>query len=633
MYMKKYWLIGIAFFGIGVTSCSFLECDPQDFGDETAYFKKADDLKMSVNSFYELFPKMNALYGGLYVNDNTSDNQIGTGADELFYPGTKKTVKQENSEWKFENLRGINFFINKTEEELKAGNIVGTEEFINHYLGEGYFFRAYDYYRLLTSYGDVPILTKMMENNQAELAAYSVRAPRNEVARFILKDLDTAIDLMMDKAPESGRLCKDAALLMKARVALYEATWEKYHAGTCFVPGNAKWPGASVYPDFQFKAGSAQKEIEFFLDEAIAAADAVALHRNLDKEYITMFNSLNIFGDNDEVILARYYAVNVISHSCSNYLGRTGGGTGLTRACVNSFLMKNGLPIYADGNGYQGDKTVYAEIQDRDVRIATSLKGGGFIHGESIKDTIHYVKPHLSQTGNESSTTGYEIKKFVSDVDGQDVSGKGTTATPIFRAAESYLIYLEAYYERHGQLGGNCDTYWRALRKRAGVDENYATTITATDLSQESDLATKWKGTYIDKTLYNIRRERRCEFIVEGMRLNDLKRWRALDNMVEYQVEGINLWTEMYKMYGTDDLKEGTVSQAGISNYIRPLQKNATNIAYNGYNFPKPHYLEPIPISEFLLTVDQTTNKTVLYQNPGWPADYDGTADYSYDCD
>ena len=52
MYMKKYWLIGIAFFGIGVTSCSFLECDPQDFGDETAYFKKADDLKMSVNSFY-----------------------------------------------------------------------------------------------------------------------------------------------------------------------------------------------------------------------------------------------------------------------------------------------------------------------------------------------------------------------------------------------------------------------------------------------------------------------------------------------------------------------------------------------------------------------------------------------------
>ena len=133
--------------------------------------------------------------------------------------------------------------------------------------------------------------------------------------------------------------------------------------------------------------------------------------------------------------------------------------------------------------------------------------------------------------------------------------------------------------------------------------------------------------------MYNIRRERRCEFIVEGMRLNDLKRWRALDNMVEYQVEGINLWTEMYKMYGTDDLKEGTVSQAGISNYIRPLQKNATNIAYNGYNFPKPHYLEPIPISEFLLTVDQTTNKTVLYQNPGWPADYDGTADYSYDCD
>mgnify|MGYP002224116724 FL=1 len=33
----------------------------------------------------------------------------------------------------------------------------------------------------------------------------------------------------------------------------------------------------------------------------------------------------------------------------------------------------------------------------------------------------------------------------------------------------------------------------------------------------------------IDKTLYNIRRERRCEFIAEGMRKDDLLRWRSLD--------------------------------------------------------------------------------------------------------
>ena len=63
--------------------------------------------------------------------------------------------------------------------------------------------------------------------------------------------------------------------------------------------------------------------------------------------------------------------------------------------------------------------------------------------------------------------------------------------------------------------------YWRALRKRAGVSENFQKTIDATDLSKENDLAV-WSGSQmIDKTLYNIRRERRCEFIAEGMRKDD----------------------------------------------------------------------------------------------------------------
>lgn len=56
-------------------------------------------------------------------------------------------------------------------------------------------------------------------------------------------------------------------------------------------------------------------------------------------------------------------------------------------------------------------------------------------------------------------------------------------------------------------------------------------TIDATDLSKENDLAV-WSGSQmIDKTLYNIRRERRCEFIAEGMRKDDLLRWRSLDKM------------------------------------------------------------------------------------------------------
>lgn len=637
--MKKFKYIFGAFLLAGsVASCNFLDREPMDFGDENAYYKTVDDLELAVNDFYQILPKMEYLWGGPYEDDNTSDNQCGNWPNNMFYPGDKKTVQQANSEWKFVNLRGINFFINKTKEQMDAGAITGTKEFIDHYWGEGFFFRAYEHFRLLRNYGDAPILEVMLPDDEATLAQASKRRPRNEVARFIIEDLKRAEELMMENAPAEGRLSKDAARLLRARVALYEATWEKYHANTAFVPGNPKWVGASMYPDYQFKAGDAQKEIEYFLDQAIEAADLVASHRALDDDYIAMFNRLTPFSSNDEVILARYYQMGILSHSASNYLGRTGGGTGFTRALVNTFLMKNGLPIYADGSNYGGDTYMLDEMKDRDERLVNSVKiAGSDIEtvqgpdGTLVNDTIYYYRPQLTLSGNEASPTGYELKKWVSNEPGQQEQGQGTSATPILRAAEAYLIYLEAYYERHGNLGGNCDRYWTELRRRAGVDTDYNKTIAATDLSKENDLAVCSKGIEVDKTLYNIRRERRCELLGEGMRLDDLKRWRALDKMKDYQVEGMNLWDEMYKMYDNGALN-GVVSPSGVSNYIRPLQKTSTSVAYNGYNFPKPHYLEPIPISEFLLTVDGSGNST-LYQNPGWPTKSDGIADYSYDCD
>ena len=446
-------------------------------------------------------------------------------------------------------------------------------------------------------------------------------------------------------------MTQDAAYALLSRVALYEASWERYHAGTCFVPGNAKWPGTKSWPDFSFEAGSAEAEVNYFLDEAIEAADHVAAKRNLDSDYQAMFNNYTTtFGDDDEVILARYYQKGVIAHSCSAFL-KNGGGCGATRALVNSFLMKNGLPIYATGSGYRGDATdTYTEFQDRDPRLTGSVRAAGryittTLDEEQKKyfnDTAFYNKPYIYNSGNEKSTTGYDICKWlVGDYSldhytARDYSSEQrtqyncTTAVPILRAAECYLNYLEAYYMRHGSLGGNCDRYWKALRQRAGVDEDYNKTIAATDLTKENDLAVYSKGQFVDATLYNIRRERRCEFIAEGMRLDDLKRWRALDMMQNYQPEGFRLWDTKNKDLYTNPTKElspDVVSQSGTSNYLRPLQISASSAAYGGYTFPKPHYLEPIPIGEFLLVTapdgvtETSVGKSVLYQNPGWPTE------------
>ncbi len=640
MKFAKYAILGLM--GAALVSCSddFLDRKPMDFGDESSYYNNENDLKVAANTFYEYLPKNNNLWGGLYTQDNTSDNQAGPSPSNLFYQGDKQTVKIEDSEWNFKKQRETNFFINTT--ERRYSSIIGNKTNIDHYLGEGYFFRAFDQFRLLRNFGDCPVLREMLPSDQDAITAKSARTPRNQVAREILADLQHAADLMMDWHPEAGRVNAKVAHALRARVALYEATWEKYHAGTCFVPGNDKWPGKAYWPDFAWPLGSAEAEINYFLDEAIKSAEIAAEGHPLAKDYQAMFNAASDvpFGSDSEVLLARYYETGVLTHSCTRYLGTTGGGCGVTRAAVNSFLMVSGKPWYAAGDEYKGDKLSYYEFQNRDTRLTGSVRAAGKIEGEvtdpetgETKPGIVYeFKPRITDSGNQKATTGYEVCKWVSDDPAQNIQSECTTSVPLFRSAEAMLNYIEAYYLRHNNLGGTCDTYWRELRRRAGVDDDYNATIAATDLSKENDLAVWSKGVEVDKTLYNIRRERRCELIAEGLRLDDLKRWRSLDKMVDYHVEGLNLWDELYKLYEDGKgPKADVVSQAPVSKYIRPYQINATSKAYAGYNFPKPHYLEPIPISEFLLTGG--FDKSPIYQNPGWPTRNDGVADYGYDCD
>lgn len=562
--------------------------------------------------------------GGPYRDDENSDNQTSFGSNSNFYQGVKEVPKLSNDcPWKFTTIRDCNFFLNLVSERMSNHEMTGTESDLNHYIGEVYFFRAYDYYRLLTNYGDVPILEKELGDELSLLKVSSRRAPRNEVARFIIRDLERADSLMQKKAPEAGRLNKDCARLMLARVALYEATWERYHAGTCFVPGNAKWPGTKMHPDFVFQSGSAEKEIEFFLDKAIEYSELVADACPLNKSYKSMFTSVMI-DSIPEVLLAKSYIGSVNGHGVNKALSLA-GKTGYTRSLVESFLMKDGLPIYVSGQ-YKTDVTIEFVLMNRDNRLTESLNPTSL--------------PRIWSHESEYTPTGYQVSKWLSNDPVQSGSEtSGTTANPIFRSAEAYCIYLEAYYEKHRSLDGKCDQYWKALRTRAQVDTDYQKTINNTDLSKERDLAAKTKG--IDATLYNIRRERRCEFIAEGMRLNDLKRWRALDYMVHYEMMGMNLWSEMSKRYTAAkiELKPNIVSQYDAGDpesvYIHVFKVSESDKAYNGYNFPKQHYLEPIPLSEILLTADDPNDleNSNIYQNPGWPIASGSLADYTYDCD
>ena len=129
---------------------------------------------------------------------------------------------------------------------------------------------------MLAYYGDLPIVTKVLEDNDEVIVENSKRTPRNEVARFILEDLDKAISYLASRGKFNGqRVNREAALLFKSRVALFEATFEKYHKGSGRVPGDNNWPGANM-PYNSGKNFSIDSEVDFFLTEAMNAAKQVA---------------------------------------------------------------------------------------------------------------------------------------------------------------------------------------------------------------------------------------------------------------------------------------------------------------------------------------------------------------------
>ena len=135
-------------------------------------------------------------------------------------------------------------------------------------------------------------------------------------------------------------------------------------------------------------------------------------------------------------------------------------------------------------------------------------------------------------------------------------------------------------------------------------------------------------------TLYNIRRERRCELMAEGLRYMDLMRWRAMDQMIStpYHIEGFKLWGSMQYWYdnedGTSQLVYGmdnpkaNVSDPAISPYLRPYEKNNNNLAKDGYRWAMAHYLEPYRIQDMDITSGGgSIENSPIYQNPYWPTE------------
>ena len=240
-------------------------------------------------------------------------------------------------------------------------------------------------------------------------------------------------------------------------------------------------------------------------------------------------------------------------------------------------------------------------------------------------------------------STGYTISKGLNYDQKHCGNFKSYTGSITLRGVEAYLNYMEASYEKLGYLDDTAKRYWTAIRERAKVSTDFTKTIAATNMSEEAkgDWGAYSAGRLIDPTLYNIRRERRCELMGEALRYMDLRRWRAMDQLMTspYHIEGFKLWGPMQDWYKDDngnsilvyglDNSSANVSSPEISKYLRPYEMSSKSLVLNGYGWAMAHYLSPIAIQHFMITSDNNeVEQSPIYQNPGWPMTANTGAEY-----
>ena len=112
------------------------------------------------------------------------------------------------------NIRAANYLLQKADESS-----LGAE--IDRWAGEALFFRAYNYWNLVKSFGGVPKIDKVLDVTSDEL--YSQKSSQSEIIDFIIADLDNAISKLPLQSgltgDETGRVTRGAALALKARAS------------------------------------------------------------------------------------------------------------------------------------------------------------------------------------------------------------------------------------------------------------------------------------------------------------------------------------------------------------------------------------------------------------------------------
>ncbi len=407
------------------------------------------------------------LYGLEMCTDNTYDRR-----DAAFLILTNGTLTNTNAfigyywEYSYKRIARCCDFLEN------VGKVSMSEEKMNRMKAEAQFIRACQYFYMSQFYGSVPLVTKTMTIEEANNVT---KASKADLVRFVIDELTDAIKYLPQQkdlpAKERGRATKQAALAFLGRIQMAEGKWND--------------------------AASTYKTIIDYKDNII------------DPVYRSLFNGTN--ESSKEIIFAAQHLETLANNSMQQHFGPNM----LSGWCLNNPLgslfeayeFTDGTPFSYTNPLY--DKTDLAK--NRDPRLKhTLMYDGCTFKGQVYKSNPDAPALDRINAGGQTTRTGFIPAKITSEFQSvADLSISGIDM-PIIRYAEVLLSYLESKLESGATIDqALLDETINAVRNRTDVKMPAVT---------EKDPA---------KLREILRRERRVELAMEGIRLWDLFRWKT----------------------------------------------------------------------------------------------------------
>ena len=459
--LKRFFYISLA--AVTFASCSKnLDVPPADQISNDQYWKTASDLNAYVLQFYSAFPtfkNQSGYHGNIGMDAYSGSDQQIQNIPVTQMNGTRTPVAS-GGRWNWASIRAVNIFFENYQKVKEP------EANIAQYVGEAYFFKAYFYFDKVRYYGDVPWYTNSMLTDDPHL--YDPRTPRTQVVDSILYDLDQAIaklSLLKDVSGGNNRLSKETALIFKSRVALFEGSWQKYHAGTPF--GTT---GANPLKYFQIAADAAS--------ELMTPGKYKVGIYNTGKpasDYNSLFNSTNLSSNTEVTLWCKFDKTqSTFSHNFQQYVTWGTNGISTTRELVLNYLKKDGTPYDYDAlaTTVKGSAFLSQIGTDCDPRLSQVIWMPGQTMWDNSAGKVVFTKPFLDKAGENKNHTGIQLNKGVDPKDPTAGAALGfstacETGAVIFRYAEALLNYAEAQAE----LGKTVDyaSSLNKLRARAGM--------------------------------------------------------------------------------------------------------------------------------------------------------------------